>query len=136
MDPEVFSAILALDSYNRGYNAGIKLPDTNDQIGNAYVLDDSIERLGAATEAAGFYATSYDWNNDIVVSYRGTDQLSDIWTGWLAGAGFNQASQAQLAIDYYKSITGATSLDDPLATHADERSSVISQDPEGDFVRD
>ena len=123
MDSEVFKAILSLDSYNRGYDAGVDLPDTDHQIGSALILDDSLQLLGTSTKTAGFYASSYLWNGEKVISYRGTDNYnpfaldSDLWNGWLAGAGFNQASQAQLAIKYYEQVAGVTSLDQlPAAT--------------------
>ena len=54
MDNDVFKAILALDSYNRGYDKGINLPDTGGRIGSAQVLGDSIQRLGNASANSGF----------------------------------------------------------------------------------
>jgi hypothetical protein len=40
MDSELFTAILAMDAYNRGYNAAIELPDEIDtEIGNATIYD-------------------------------------------------------------------------------------------------
>ena len=120
MEPDLFKAILALDSYNRGYDEGINLPDTLGRIGNAEILRDSLQRLGAASADSGFYASSYDWTHEgiteTVISYRGTDRpnplaaANDFWSGWTIGAGFNTASQAQLAIQFYKAVAGVASL--------------------------
>jgi hypothetical protein len=52
-------AILAMDSYNRGYNAGIKFG----------VLADNSD------SAIGFYAIAYSYGGGKVVSYRGTDGI-------------------------------------------------------------
>ena len=64
-DRDLFLAILAMDSYNRGYGAGLtdESLDESGQIGNAQVL--SRQALGisdaeyAAWQAAGFYAVAY-----------------------------------------------------------------------------
>lgn len=54
MDPDLFKAILAPDSYNRGYEKGLNLPDTLGRIGNAEILRDSPQRLGPASADSGF----------------------------------------------------------------------------------
>jgi hypothetical protein len=78
---ELFSAILAMDSYNRGYDAGISgLSDTpNTQIGNAHVI---VANGDPVAQSAGFYAIAYDMTGatnfavgEKVVSYRGTDNI-------------------------------------------------------------
>jgi hypothetical protein len=60
MNSSVFRAILAMDSYNRGYGQGVNgLSGTS--LGAATILRDSTERV--ATEggiAAGFYASAYN----------------------------------------------------------------------------
>ncbi len=86
---DLFLAILSMDSYNRGYGAGIG--ETTDGLGSA---SDGSVKIGAATvsynledagladtaQAAGFYAIAYDvdasgvdgFDNDTtVISYRG-----------------------------------------------------------------
>lgn len=54
---ELFSAILALDSYNQGYDSGLAHKRT--KIGSATVVTDS-EVEGLNGSASGFYAISYD----------------------------------------------------------------------------
>jgi hypothetical protein len=58
---DLFLAILALDSYNRGYEPGIQgLSDTiGTQIGNATITKTS---NGQAAKDAGFYAVEYNWD--------------------------------------------------------------------------
>ena len=61
-----------MDSYNRGYNAGINLTGT--QIGNGtIVIDSSNVSLNLNDQAIGFYAIAYSYNGETVISYRGTD---------------------------------------------------------------
>jgi hypothetical protein len=105
ISPELFLAILSMDAYNRGYDAGIGdgqnvvdgvdsdgLGRVGSQIGNATVVQDAQDIEGIA-EAAGFYAVAYQWNGETVISYRGTDnpnplaEGSDFWNGWTLGAG-------------------------------------------------
>ena len=80
MNRHVFHSLLAMDSNNRGYNAGIlNLPQTGG-VGAASILTDSSilkNSSGDRTDIPqGFYAIAYDWQGKTVVSYRGTD-LSD-----------------------------------------------------------
>jgi hypothetical protein len=74
MNEDLFRAILAMDSYNRGYNAGITGlsddPNTT-QIGNATVAARSSSLQNSPEVAAGFYAIAYNWNGETVISYRG-----------------------------------------------------------------
>lgn len=103
----LMNAILSMDSYNRGYDAGITLTGTS--IGNASLSIDSSE-LGTVNpdgiggdrdENIGFFAQAYDYNGETIISYRGTDQLPedllldpennpddrDVSYGWTLGAG-------------------------------------------------
>ena len=68
---ELLYAILAMDSYNQGYDRGIEHDKT--QIGDARKLErpSSIE-LKDWTDA-GFYAAAYSTPYGTVISYRGTD---------------------------------------------------------------
>jgi len=94
----LFLAILAMDSYNRGYNAGVDdgqnivngidedgLGGEGSQIGNALV---SQQDISEAAKAAGFYAIAYEIKDDSieglangqkVISYRGSDNPGS-WT--------------------------------------------------------
>ena len=128
---DLFLAILAMDSYNRGYGAGIADGDQNDtdglgeagsQIGSATILNIPLPQNA---QAAGFYAVAYTVGAGVegitpgttVLSYRGTDGLTfgsdpvsgggDILNGWLAGAGV-PTSQTDLAIQFYQAATGQT----------------------------
>ena len=59
MSRDLFLAILSMDSYNRGYGAGIKdLPETG-TLGRSTIREfGEDEQVG--WEAAGFYAIAYD----------------------------------------------------------------------------
>jgi hypothetical protein len=92
---DLFLAILSMDSYNRGFNAGIVLPDAQGtQIGAAKInkTSEQIAELGDPN-AAGFYAVAYDISGNrpdgtggsgiagldagtTVISYRGTDECA------------------------------------------------------------
>ena len=81
-----------MDSYNRGYDAGIsglsEAPDGSAKIGNATVsvsLSDISQEFANEAQAAGFYAISYTIegngvdglsSGDTVLSFRGTDVLA------------------------------------------------------------
>lgn len=113
LNTDLFLSILAMDAYNRGYDAGIDLSDPNNlanpsdadgtQIGDAKVIDASSSNPNSPEVAAGFYAIAYNTPFGQVISYRGTDDPSifaldgsDIWHGWTFGAGFG-TSQIDLA---------------------------------------
>jgi hypothetical protein len=87
---DLFMAILSMDSYNRGYGAGITLPDSP-KIGNATIIN-----TGPASDAwvtAGFYAAAYETDYGNVISYRGTNinnglpAYNDVVNGWAFAAG-------------------------------------------------
>ena len=117
---ELFLSILAMDSYNRGYDPGILLDANAGGIGAATIAADSTSVIGSDAQAAGFYALSYTWNGQTVISYRSTDNIgalgggdgaSDFWRGWITGAGvLVPGGQAQLAVDFYNSVTGGSVL--------------------------
>ncbi len=73
---DLFLSILTLDSYNRGYNAGINTLEEqpNTQIGAATLTRAS----GESGKDIGFYATAYDWNGETIISYRGTDNFGPV----------------------------------------------------------
>jgi hypothetical protein len=120
MNTDLFNAILAMDSYNRGYNAGIVFgSDTTNstdaagtQIGSVTVYDSDGD---AAAKAAGFYAIAYQESSGAVtISYRGTDSIlgtgtysftdADPLTGWGGGAGLTDTPQSVLAIAFYQIV--------------------------------
>lgn len=115
-------AILAMDSYNRGYEAGIEnLGDFGSKIGNAtFVTDSRILRdpsNNRRDQAVGFYASGYEFSGGtFVISYRGTDNPlggaffnGDIWNGWSVGLGTSQSLQAELGFEFFKTV--ATQMD-------------------------
>lgn len=107
---DLFLAILALDAYNRGYNPGMTFNGGSDspgtEIGDARILDSS------ADTSTSFYAIAYTWNNETVISYRGTTfennaaNLGDVLNGWTLSLGFSQALQAQQALSFYTQPAG------------------------------
>ncbi|MGD9851513.1 MAG: calcium-binding protein [Nitrospirales bacterium] len=122
---ELMYAILAMDSYNRGYNPGIKVlggvsSSIGDTIGNATVIS---EDRSSEAQDAGFYGLAYQWNGDTIISYRGTDNLvsppwtddpaggSDIWNGYSTGAGSGISEQARLAAEFYQAVTSTENSD-------------------------
>ncbi len=114
---DLFLAILALDSYNRGYNPGLSglLDAAGTQIGTARIVK-TAEDPGGIAKSASFYAVAYDVSNvpgfavgDKVISYRGTEFDANIWQdilfGWSLSLGFGDASEAQLAKKFYTDVT-------------------------------
>lgn len=95
---DLFLSILAMDSYNRGYAAGVGgLSNKKDtKIGSAAIstlLSDVAPGFEAKAQAANFYALSYEIGSDgpeglarkTVISYRGTNSPLDHSTGWMVG---------------------------------------------------
>lgn len=111
---DLMLALLSMDSYNRGYGAGMEL--TGAALGNATILNVPIP---SGSQAVGFYASAYTLTAAVgtlasgskIISYRGTntDSLgtaaSDVFNGWVTGAGIAY-TQAQLADNFYASVTG------------------------------
>ena len=76
---DLIYAILALDSYNRGYGAGLSDLTTDGSIGDwTIALDSSVLLEGGIRSdiPAGFYAIAYTnaATGEKVISYRGTDE--------------------------------------------------------------
>ena len=127
---DLFLAILSMDSYNRGYGAGIKLSGT--KIGAATIGDDSLilntdpNDPDRVDQAAGFYAIAYDVGGSgpselagkTVISYRGTDTwLELITTDWpLALNGVYSEPQVVLASDFYKAAKGDKTASEMVLT--------------------
>ncbi len=126
MNNILFNAILSMDSYNRGYNAGIRfgnLPDGEsqtilEQLGNAIIITDSriIVDSGDIREdiPIGFYAIAYSYNDETIISFRGTDNpptlanplTDDVFHGWSLGGGNINSEQAQMAVRFYQEVAG------------------------------
>ena len=103
MNRDLFLAILAMDSYNRGHTQklliqeGDSLSDQDEigrKIGDATITESDLTQKA---KDAGFYAIAYDWNGETVVSYRGTDGLNDVTKGWTIGAGWTDQEQINFA---------------------------------------
>lgn len=123
---DLLLAILSMDSYNRGYGAGVGglSSDAGTQVGTATIGLDAEDSTGIA-ESAGFYAVSYDTSYGTVISYRGTDnpislanlnpwsdeQGGDIWNGYGSAAGSSNTNQAHLAAEFYQAVTGTSDSD-------------------------
>lgn len=117
LQPEFFKAVLAMDAYNRGYDASINTlsNEIGAQIGNAKI---KTARKDATAQEIGFYALAYDYDGGTVISYRGTDFPSppktvnvagldlpvDAYHGWSLGGGDTSSEQAQMAVDFYQEV--------------------------------
>ncbi len=130
----IFRSILALDSYNRGYEPDIiglsSLQGT--RLGNATIGQDSTAVLGEGVDfATGFYAISYILDNgERVISYRGTDAQTllpffssngaiisgnDGLFGYGLGLGSPEAEQALQAAEFYRAIVEPENIFNPNA---------------------
>ena len=78
MNNDVFLSLLASNAYNRGYGQNVLLSDTDDfagqnelgrSIGNASI---TFQSISIQAQAASFHASTYDWNGETIISYRGT----------------------------------------------------------------
>ncbi len=138
MNRDLFLAILAMDSYNRGYDQGIKLTSSDPNhsvneigltIGNATIYAQTDTDPNSDEVGAGFYAIAYEWNGEKIISFRGTDNLNpssgfegglDFWSyGIGAGQPFaitgGLTEQARLTIEFYQDVAGSNA--DPFAAN-------------------
>lgn len=114
---DIFQAILAMDSYNRGYGQGILL-DAGDsltgqnevgrQIGTATVISSDISQNA---QSDSFYAVAYDWNGEKIISFRGTDNWSlglsgDALNSFWQHIGVEFSTQSIMALEFFNSIVG------------------------------
>ena len=128
MTKDLFLAILSMDAYNRGYNAGIDglSDEIGTQIGDATISNRTSSLPNSPEVDASFYAVAYEWDGETIISYRGTDSLAtlpwsdqggDIWNGYGTGAGSDTSAQARWAAEFYQAMTG-TQTSDPLTGSA------------------
>jgi hypothetical protein len=133
MNTKLFDAILAMDSYNRGYNYGIDLGGGENsqavgtEISNLKIVNNSALALATGkAQADGFYAIAYQFTSgpnagQVTISYRGTDSLglfnndnigSDILYGYGPGAaqaiGNPATTEALDALTFYQTIYKTT----------------------------
>ncbi len=98
-NPDLFRAILAMDAYNRGYNAGIGDPNTG-LTGNAIGLA-TIQRdidLPVGSQVASFFAQAYALGGQTVISYRGTDAAWEAASGRVSGGNRAEQPMSQLPL--------------------------------------
>src|SRR5690349_9786681 len=110
---ELYRAILAMDAYNRGYDAGIVIDGNG--LGTITV---GTAKGDQAARDVSFFAQAYTLaGGQVIISIRGTDnKLLDIATGYGVGLGSPLGSQAQMAVEFYKSIAAASGAD-PLTAN-------------------
>jgi Lipase (class 3) len=128
---DLFLSILAMDSYNRGYGAGISDSVDNDQ--NGLGLGVASARIGGATlgqdistqaaKEAGFYAVTYTLGSETIISYRGTNfnagaAIADIVNGWAIAAGDFRASQFTLSTQFLSAVEADTNGPITLTGHS------------------
>jgi Protein of unknown function (DUF2974) len=104
---ELMAAILSMDSYNRGYDAGIdNLGGVGASLGNWLISTDSETVLETKDrgKAASFYAVAYHYNGETIISYRGTDGLGDLGADLSIGLGNPNSAQAYLAAEFYRNV--------------------------------
>ena len=112
-DNILLSALLAMDAYNRGSNPKIALPSgASDEVGTKIA---NVTVLASTFNSdQEFYGIAYkvdNSNGDVIISYRGTDDVGlvgrlqgkDVVYGWPVGAGAI-GGQAKLAEDFYDEV--------------------------------
>ena len=107
---DLFLAILAMDSYNRGYNAALDL-GTSTQIGTASIIS---SYGGDAAGAAAFYGVEYQLSNgQVVIAYRGTDQ-NRIGTmalnAYPVAVRLPETTQSEMAAEFFEPLEIAPGL--------------------------
>lgn len=77
VNPVILNAILSMDAYNRGYNAGILFtaPENSvgQKVGNYTISTQSDVVANEPGVNVGFYGLTYEYNGVKIISYRGTD---------------------------------------------------------------
>jgi Ca2+-binding RTX toxin-like protein len=110
---ELYYAVLAMDAYNRVNRVSDPLafavPGTI--VGFARLRTEALESLPSGYENAGFFATAYDLEGEVVISYRGTDfqggideLVADVFNGWIASFGTTPSPQLAAAELFYETV--------------------------------
>lgn len=135
---DLLKAILSMDSYNRGYDAGIVFginPGSNNysvdaqgtQIGKITINRNSSDLLQDTDAPIGFYALSYDYNGETIIAYRGTNDVDgipnpvtdlDVYHGWSLGGGATDSQQGLKAVDFYNQVVAAGASNVTLTGHS------------------
>ncbi len=112
----LFSAILAMDVYNRGYGQGLVV--NGDHLGNAKIS--SNVTTPASWSDSSFFAQQYTLESAVgdlaagttIISYRGTDKITaDAFQGWpLGGGNFAASPEATLAAQFFFDVANTTPL--------------------------
>jgi len=114
---DLIYAILAMDSYNRGYGSSVKDLAPLGTIGGWSILTTAEVEYDQDARDAGFYAIAYKNGDDIVISFRGTDRNgiipavhpnlggSDAVNGYGIALGLTDAPQGLLALQFFEDIT-------------------------------
>jgi hypothetical protein len=70
MSRDVWLSLMAMDTYNRTNGSSPQFLEVNSVALGLYTIGISDEDI-----ATGFFAQSYEINDDVVISYRGSDTL-------------------------------------------------------------
>ena len=114
MNRDLYLAILAMDSYNRGYDRGLKFTvnesasarnEAGSRLGNAQITVQSNISATSPDFAAGFYGIAYDMSGvegfgwgETVIAYRGTDNMN--LGGFVENLLWGTATESDLATGY------------------------------------
>lgn len=118
---DLIYAILAFDAYNRGYGTGITglSDDVGSTLGEFSLVAHTDNDANLATNEAfanGFYALAYKNDDQVIISYRGTDVIlgssdtkggNDPVNGYGIALGLTDVPQATLATQFYEAVAGA-----------------------------
>ena len=92
---DLFLSVLAMDAYNQGNKPSIGHGQSS--VGTTQVVLQSNVTPGSPEITAGFSATAYSSGDEIIISYRGTDDPStDVLTGWTTILGYPGQSDLKL----------------------------------------
>jgi Ca2+-binding RTX toxin-like protein len=114
MNRDLLLAILAMDSYNRGYNARVSFNGNDDTYGSSIGTASVIASKGDVTaQQASYYSIAYSLgpeaggSNQIVIAYRGTDMdhiANTAINSYPVALGYPDTNQSEMAAEFYKNI--------------------------------